>query len=100
MANDDDRSLASGPRPVPRDDVSNLGEASLSSHRGLTNGLEQPSASGLEVDVGLINGLPTRKEGPKGVARRLAIGANRKERTARAALERKAAEPLPGADGG
>jgi hypothetical protein len=52
------------------------------------------------MDVGLTNGLPTRKEGPMGAAHRLAIGSKRKERTARAVLERKAAEPLPGTGGG
>ena len=101
LSTDGRRPLASGPRPSPKEAEATRDEQDLSSECGLTNGLQRDEPSGLEVDVGSINGLPTGKgRRTTGAARTLALGSKRKERTARAALERKAAQPLPGTGGG
>ncbi len=63
---------------------------------GLTNGADGPSMA-LEVDVGLINGLPNDGERSRTGSRPLFGRLRRKRRAAREALERKAREPLPGA---
>jgi hypothetical protein len=69
----------------------------ITSRDGLTNG--EDAQTGLEVGVGLINGLPkgqeTRRSGGLSLLRR----SRRKGRAAREALERMADAPLPGADG-
>ena len=100
LSTDKRRPLASGPRRSPQEVEATRDEHGLSTDRGLTNGLQMPEPSGLEVEVGLINGLPTGRRATAGAARKLTLGSKRKERTARAALERKAAQPLPGTGGG
>jgi hypothetical protein len=94
------RPRSSGPGRPPQEAEATRDEHGLSSARGLTNGLQRDAPSGLEVDVGLINGLPTGRGRAGRAARPLAPGSKRKDRTARAALERKAAQPLPGTGGG
>ena len=74
------------------------GGGGMRTREGLTNGSEGTSMS-LEVDVGLINGLPTDAPKRKGRGLPLLGRFKRKRRAAREALERKATEPLPGADG-
>ncbi len=71
----------------------------LTSKEGLTNGAANLASSGMEVDVGLINGLARGKKEPRRPAPRLLIGSKRRERAARKALGRKASEPLPGSGG-
>jgi hypothetical protein len=66
--------------------------------RGMTNGNGPTTGKGLEVDVGLINGLSREAaspltEPPLPSWRR----PRRKRRTVREALARKSLEPLPGA---
>lgn len=70
----------------------------MRTREGLTNGSEDTSQA-MEVDVGLINGLPN--EGPRSIGRRLPLLQRLKgrRRASRKTLERKAREPLPGADG-
>ena len=65
---------------------------------GLTNGSEGASEA-MQVDVGLINGLPNKGPRPKGRGLPLLRRFKRRRRAAREAMERKATEPLPGADG-
>ena len=54
---------------------------------------------GLDVGVGLINGLANEGTPSKGARLPLIRGSKRKREAARDALERKASAPLPGADG-
>lgn len=70
----------------------------MRTREGLTNGSEDASQA-MEVDVGLINGRPN--EGPRSNGRGLPLFQRFKgrRRAARRTLERKAREPLPGADG-
>ncbi len=72
------------------------GGGGLVSDDGLTNGAEGPSKA-MEVDVGLINGLPNDGARSRTGSRPLFGRLKRKRRAAREALERKAREPLPGA---
>jgi hypothetical protein len=51
----------------------------------------------MEVDVGLINGLPNNGGRSRTGSRPLLGRLKRKRRVAREAMERKAREPLPGA---
>jgi hypothetical protein len=73
------------------------GRGGLSSRDGLTNG--DVTMEGLDVGTGLINGMGGAAGPPKGRGLPLLGGSRRKRRAARKALERKAREPLPGADG-
>lgn len=73
------------------------GRGGLSSRDGLTNG--DVTMEGLDVGVGLINGMGGAGTPPKGRGLPLLGGSKRKRRAAREALARKASEPLPGADG-
>jgi hypothetical protein len=70
----------------------------MRTREGLTNGSEGASTA-MEVEVGLINGLPNRDARARGPRLQLLKGSKRRRRAAREALERKASEPLPGADG-
>lgn len=65
------------------------------SRGGLTNG--EVTMEGLDVGVGLINGMANEGSPSKGAG--LIRGSKRKRLAAREALERKASAPLPGADG-
>lgn len=69
----------------------------LFSRAGLTNG--EVIIEGLDVGVGLINGMANEGTPSKGVGLPLIRGSKRKRKAARDALERKASAPLPGADG-
>ena len=74
--------------------------AGLTHRGGLTNGATD-HLQGMEVGVGLINGVPDGGNGRGKGKRRLHMpfGKKRRRRAVRDALERKAREPLPGADG-
>ena len=72
------------------------GGGGLVSDDGLTNGADGPSKA-MEVDVGLINGLPNDGDRSRTGSRPLSGRLRRKRRAAREALVRKAREPLPGA---
>jgi len=69
----------------------------LQGRRGLTNG--EVASSGMEIDVGLINGLPTDGHSHEGRGLGLIGRSRRRRRAVREAMERKARAPLPGADG-
>ncbi|MCK4971497.1 MAG: hypothetical protein KAS77_13260 [Thermoplasmata archaeon] len=69
----------------------------LFSRAGLTNG--EVTMEGLDVGVGLINGLANEGSPSKRAGLPLIRRSKRKMRAARQALERKASAPLPGADG-
>jgi len=70
---------------------------SLGRRQGLTNG--EVASSGMEVDVGLINGLPNEGHSHEGRGLGLIGRSRRRRRAVREAMERKARAPLPGADG-
>lgn len=72
------------------------GGGGLVSDDGLTNGADGPSKA-MEVDVGLINGLPNDGGRSRTGSRPLLGRLKRKRRVAREVMERKAREPLPGA---
>ncbi len=72
------------------------GGGGLVSDDGLTNGADGPSMA-MEVDVGLINGLPNDGGRSRAGSRPLFGRLKRRRRAAREALERKASGPLPGA---
>ena len=71
----------------------------LTSQSGLTNGAVPGAPAGLEVDRGLINGLPNERGERPSSARGLLAVSKRRRRAARRALDRKASEPLPGSGG-
>jgi hypothetical protein len=73
-------------------------EGGMRTREGLTNGSDS-SSTALEVEVGLINGLPNSVPRKRGRGLPLLHRIKRKRRASREALERKATEPLPGADG-
>jgi hypothetical protein len=69
----------------------------MASREGLTNG--DVTMEGLDAGAGLINGLASGSQPPKGRGLPLLARSKRKKRAAREALERKAIAPLPGTDG-
>jgi hypothetical protein len=71
----------------------------LSVRAGLTNGLTDGPSPGMATDDGLINGIARRSETRAERGPWLFRRSKKKRRAAREALGRKAAEPLPGADG-
>lgn len=73
------------------------GRGGLSSRDGLTNG--DVTMEGLDVGTGLINGMGSGARPSQGRGLPLVGRSKRKRNAARRALERKAREPLPGADG-
>ncbi len=84
MKEDDDHQAARRSRALER-------------RQGLTNG--EVASSGLEMDVGLINGLPNDGSSREGRGFPLLSTSRRRRRAVREAMERKARAPLPGADG-
>ncbi len=69
----------------------------MESREGLTNG--EVAMEGLDVGTGLINGMGSNARPSRARTLPLVGMSRRKRRAVREALERKAAAPLPGADG-
>jgi hypothetical protein len=76
----------------------NRAKRGLTSQSGLTNGAVSGAPAGLEVDRGLINGLPSAKGERPRSGRGLFAVSKRRRRAARRILDQKASEPLPGTD--
>jgi len=76
-----------------------LSQEDLLIQRGLVNGSDQGPTPGMEVEVGLINGLPAKAQGEAKTRPALLGRWRKRDRAAREALERRAAQPLPSSDG-